>query len=104
VLEGLHHGLAGVARRDVLARLPLGQLPAADLARPDAVPRLAQARERLRPAGERRLPLVLLLDPALDAVAVLAHLVRDDELRVRIPAEHLLRGAHLLLAERRAVR
>ena len=42
--------------------------------------------------------------PALDAVHVLAHLVRDDERRVGVPAERLLRRAHLVVAERRAVR
>src|SRR5207237_812489 len=88
----------------LLARLELRESPVAEAAFVRAIPRLALAGERLRPALELCVPFRFQLDPPLDAVAVLAHLLGDDELRVRVPAERLFRRAHLVLAERRAVR
>ena len=49
-------------------------------------------------------PRLLERDPALVLVDALAHRVGDVEPPVRIPAERLLRRAHLVLAERSAVR
>ena len=106
-LERLHHLRARVARRDLLAGLELRQR--LDPARPrlagvHLIPVLAQRRVLRRPRGELLLPRVLERDAAVGDVHVLAHLVRDEELLVGIPAERLLRRADLVLAERRAVR
>ncbi len=104
VLERLHDRLAGVARREVLAGLPLRQLPRADAARPRGVPPFALARERLRPRRKLLLPRGFGRAAALDAVHVRVDLVRHVEVLVRVPAERALRRRDLFGAERRAVR
>ena len=106
-LEGLHDLLARIARGHVLPGGELRQdvgVPRARPARVHLLPVLALRGERRRPALEPRLPLLLELDPLVDPVHVLAHLVRDDEVLIGVPAERLLGRAHLVLAERRAVR
>ena len=98
---------AGVARRHVLAGREVGQRldPAGPrLARVHLVPVLAQRRVLRRPGVDLRRPRLLELGAARDPVHVLAHVVGDEEVLVRVPAERDLRRAHLVLAERRAVR
>ena len=106
-LQRLHHRLAGVAAGDRLAGRELRQR--LDPARPRlagaiGVPLLLQPRERLRPALEPLLPLLLPLDPLRAHVHVLVDLGCDVEVLVRIEPERLLRRRDLRLAERRAVR
>ncbi len=56
------------------------------------------------PGSEAPLPFGLQRRPALDRAEALVDAVGHDEVLVGIPAEHDLRRAHLVLAERRAVR
>ena len=106
-LDRLHHLLAGVAGGHLLPGRELRQRldPAgARLAGPVRLPLLAELRERLGPELEAVVPLLLGLDPGGPHVHVLVDGVGDVEVLVRVEPERLLRGPHLVLAERRAVR
>ena len=73
---------------------------------PGVVPLGGELRVRGRPRVEARLPLGLRCRAALAhrVAPVRVDLVRDEELRVGIPAERLLRRAHLLVGHRVGVR
>ncbi len=107
-LQRLHHRLARVPRRDVLARREDRQRLAPPLARRPRQVELAlprQVRVRIGPGGVARLPLPLqLCAPLGHDRHVGSHLVRDGEGRVGVEAHPLLGRAHLGVAERRAVR
>ena len=64
----------------------------------------ASSGNEARQASKRSAPLVLRGRSPLAQAHVRVHVIGNDEVRVGIPAERLLRRAHLVLAERRAVR
>ena len=68
------------------------------------VPVLPHRGELGAPGVEHVLPCLLELDPAVDLTHVVVDLGRDIEVLVGVEAEQLLGRAHLVLAERRAVR
>ena len=108
VLEGVEHAAARLAGRDRLARLEGRQLVLPAGGEPplaQAVPQLEAVGVVGLPLGEALVPLGVPLPAALDGLAGarqrgVVHL----EVLVGVEAEHLLGGAHLVLAERRPVR
>jgi hypothetical protein len=105
--EARHRLLPGRARGQLFASLETRQrlVPAvAQLARPRKVPVRGHLRERLAPLLEVVVPARLRSRAVLVQRHVLVHALVDPEVPVGIEAHHFLGRAHLVLAERRAVR